>query len=144
MGENNWDKSQRQQPNMVVHVYASEKEDAYQQREIPESNNQRANITQTSGSSNTTQTSQHHARVEPNNHSKHGNRGQNYFTDEQYNQIMHMLDKGKEVGMTRSMDDNATNNSSPMQMCEPSWIIDSRATDHMTNYLKLLNNLNTL
>lgn len=57
---------------------------------------------------------------------------------------MHMLDKGKEVGMTRSMDDNATNNSSPMQMCEPSWIIDSRATDHMTNYLKLLNNLNTL
>lgn len=73
-----------------------------------------------------------------------GSRMQNYFTDEQYDQIIGLLTKGK--GATNApavhMVGNATfkyagRNTDP-------WVIDTGATNHMTNNAKLLTHVTDL
>lgn len=51
------------------------------------------------------------------------------------------MDKGKGIELGGSMKGNATDNSISIQIYRDSQIIDSAATDHMTNNSQLLNNL---
>ncbi|XP_070034904.1 uncharacterized protein [Nicotiana tomentosiformis] len=66
----------------------------------------------------------------------------NYFIDEQYNQIMKLLnqDKGEEfaVNMAGNIDLQLT------QICDIPWIIDTRATNHMTSNISLLTDITRL
>lgn len=56
---------------------------------------------------------------------------------------MNMLDKGKGIELAGSIASNAYYNSPYIKPGKP-WIIDSGATDHMTNNLDLLNNLSNM
>ncbi|OIT08605.1 hypothetical protein A4A49_63096, partial [Nicotiana attenuata] len=65
-----------------------------------------------------------------------------YFTDEQYNQIMKLLnqDKGEEFAANMA----GSTDSQLAQTCDTPWIMDTGATNHMTSNINLLTDITKL
>ncbi|XP_075075634.1 uncharacterized protein LOC142162777 [Nicotiana tabacum] len=63
----------------------------------------------------------------------------NFFTEEQYGQIIRFLNKDKAEGHTANMAGN--DNSSLLKDCRDSWIIDTGATYHMASNHNMLDDI---